>query len=111
MQRSFIVRNYHSQDFAAYVQLNPRFGKPDVVPGSDSLEALKKEFQRPGYEPTKDLFVAEVNRAIVGYVNVMPELGIGRVVLDYRVAREYCLKAILKELLDHALARALGIQP
>ena len=76
------------------------------MPEINSPEALEIEFQRPGYDPGKDLFVAEVDKAIAGYVNVIPEPGIGRVVLHYLVPTQCCARDILKELLHHALKRA-----
>jgi mycothiol synthase len=106
MHGNFVVRNYHPQDFAAYVQLNLRFGKPEAMGVTNSVKTLARRLDRPNYRASEDLFVAEVDRAIVGYVNVTPELGIGRVVLDCLVHPTYCLRSMLKELLDHALERA-----
>lgn len=61
---------------------------------------------RPNYEVNKNLFFAEVDGAILGYVNVLPELGIGRVILEYGVSPLYELNVVLDKLFDHALGRA-----
>jgi len=61
---------------------------------------------RPNYEVSKNLFFAEVDGVILGYVNVLPELGIGRVILEYGVSPLHELDVILDKLFDHALGRA-----
>ena len=91
MSSSFVVRNYRPQDFGVCVQLDPRF---------------EKELDRPGYQATEDLFVVEVDGAIVGYLDVTAELGIGRVVLDYWVHPWYSPGPMLTKLFDCALERA-----
>src|SRR4030065_446411 len=40
---------------------------------------------RPNYQVGKNLFFAEAGGVIVGYVNVFPEPGIGRVILEYNL--------------------------
>ena len=91
MGHKFIVRNYRPQDFGACVQLDPTF---------------ENRLNRPGYQPSEDLFLADVDGAIVGYLDVTAELGIGRVVLDYWVHPSYSPRPILMELLHRALERA-----
>ena len=61
---------------------------------------------RPNYEVSKNLFFAEVDGVILGYVNVLPELGIGRVILEYGVSPLHELGVILDKLFDRALERA-----
>ena len=61
---------------------------------------------RPGYQPSEDLFLADVDGAIIGYLDVTAELGIGRVVLDYWVHPSYSPGPILMKLLHRALERA-----
>jgi len=61
---------------------------------------------RPGYCVDKDLFLAEMEDAgVVGLVNILPELGIGRAVLECAVDRKYSLAPILRELVHPALER------
>lgn len=61
---------------------------------------------RPNYDAREDLFFAEVDGKVICYVNVLPELGIGRVVLDYPVRLQHGREAVLAELLCQALERA-----
>lgn len=112
MRRNYVVRNYIPQDFTAYVRLNISFSKSDAVKRIDSLEALTQMLKKPGYRAINDLFIAEANGMIVGCANVVPELGIGRVVLDYLVHPAYCTGSMPEELINRALQRAkeLGAQ-
>jgi len=90
------VRNYRTQDpkdAAAYERL--RKGA-----------VLAHLLSHPYYEADKNLFFAEADGIIIGYINVLPELGIGRVVLDYGVSPSQWPEAVLEELLENALKRA-----
>lgn len=61
---------------------------------------------RPDYLVDENLFFVEVDGVIVGYVNVLPELGIGRVIIEYDVTSSHKSEAVLKELFDRAMKRA-----
>jgi len=61
---------------------------------------------RPGYNVRQDLFFAEANGIMVGFINVIPELGINRAVLDYAVDPSQDLKPVLTALAQPALKRA-----
>lgn len=90
------VRNCRPQDSgdsAAYEQLKE---------GAVFAHLLSK----PDYRVDENLFQAETDGVIVGFVNVLPELGIGRTVLDYAVNPSYKLTALLPELIKCALKRA-----
>jgi mycothiol synthase len=96
------IRNCDPQDprdAAAYEQLKEG-------------EAFVHLLSRPDYRVDKNLFYAEVSGIVVSYINVLPELGIERAVLDYGIAPSYSLEPIIGELLDRALERAreLGVR-
>jgi mycothiol synthase len=61
---------------------------------------------KPDYRVDENLFLAEADGVIVGFISVLPELGIGRAVLDYAVSPSYELKALFPELIKPALKRA-----
>ncbi len=91
-----MVRNCHPQnprDSAAYEQLKE---------GAVFAHLLS----RPYYQADKNLFFAEVDGVIVGYINVLPEIDIGRVVLGYRVSPSHRLEVVLRVLLKYAVKRA-----
>jgi mycothiol synthase len=61
---------------------------------------------RPGYCVDNDLFLAEMEDAgIVGFMNVLPEMGIGRAVLECAVDRKHSLAPIVSELVRASLLR------
>jgi mycothiol synthase len=60
---------------------------------------------RPDYQVSENLFFAEASDVIIAFINVVPELGIGRVILEYGVGSSY-LEAALKRLVDKAMSRA-----
>jgi mycothiol synthase len=96
MDYQFTVRNCHPQeprDAAAYEQLKV---------GAVFAHLLS----RPDYQVSENLFFAEADGVIIGYINVLPELGIGRVVIDYGVSSSYKLEVVLKRLFDRTMKRA-----
>ena len=96
MSSKLKVRNCRPQnprDAAAYEQLKE---------GAVFAHLLS----HPYYQADKNLFFAELDGVIVGYINVLPELDIGRVVLDYGVSLSHSLESVLRELMKCALKRA-----
>src|SRR4030042_6733585 len=61
---------------------------------------------RPNYQVSKNLFLAEVGETIIGFVNVLPELGIGRVIFEFGISPLHKSEVILRGLFDRALERA-----
>src|SRR4030042_1386942 len=86
--------------------------RPKDSGDSAAYESLKKGavfahlLSKPDYDADENLFIAEADGSIVGFINVLPELRIGRAVLDYAVSPLYELQAVLKELMKRALKRA-----
>lgn len=64
---------------------------------------------RPDYQVSENLFFAEANDVIIGFINAVPELGIGRVILEYGVGSSYKLEVALKGLVDRAVRRVRGL--
>jgi mycothiol synthase len=96
MGYKFVVRScrpYDAEDAAAYEHLKE---------GAVFAHLLTK----PAYRVDQDLFFAEVEDAIAGFINVIPELGINRAVLDYAVDPSLDLKSVLTALMEPARQRA-----
>jgi len=96
MSGKLIVRNCQQQDTVdadAYERL-----KDGVV-----FEHL---LTKPGYRVDQNLFFAESDGEVAGYINVLPELGINRTVLDYAVSPSQNLPAVLPALIRPALKRS-----
>jgi mycothiol synthase len=93
-------------------KLRVRNCRPQDEGDSAAYESLKEGavfahlLTKPAYSVDENLFFAEMDGVIVGFVNVLPELGIGRAVLDYAVSPLYELETVLKALIKSALKRA-----
>jgi mycothiol synthase len=92
--------------------LTVRNCRPQDAGDSAAYESLKERavfahlLSKPDYRVDENLFLAEANDIIVGLINVLPELGIGRAVFDYAVNPSYELVTLLPELIKCALKRA-----
>jgi len=96
MQGKLKVRNCNPQDprdAAAYERLKEGAVFAHLV-------------TRPNYQVGKNLFFAEAGGVIVGYVNALPEPGIGRVIFEYNLDPLHKSEVILRGLFDRALERA-----
>lgn len=93
-------------------KLTVRNCSPQDPRDCEAYERLKPEAvfahmaNRPNYDAREDLFFAEVDGKVIGYADVLPELGIGRVVVDYWVHPSYSPGPMVMELLHRALERA-----
>jgi mycothiol synthase len=102
----YVIRNFRPEDFAGYVQLNVEAEALDPTGRCTSAQALSEALGRPSYVPGKDLFVAEVGGKVIGYIDVRPELAIGRAVVDCLVHPEHRRKGLAAELFHRAGRRA-----
>lgn len=102
----YAIRNFRPEDFSGYVRLNAEVEKLEPTGRRTSPQALSERLGRPGYLPERDLFVAEVAGEVIGYMDVRPELGIGRVVLDCLVHPRQRRKGVATALFRHAIRRA-----
>jgi mycothiol synthase len=103
------IRNYQPADFDKYVLLLAEAEKLDPTGRCVSPRVIAEQLKRPGYSPEQDLFILW-NEDIVGYIDVKPELTIGRVVLDCWVHPEHRRRGLATKLLSNATshARLLG---
>ncbi|MFC1929626.1 GNAT family N-acetyltransferase [Chloroflexota bacterium] len=108
---SYHIRNYQPSDFAECVRLSAEAEK--IEPGRRPV--LSPDFatrlHRPGCCPERDCFVAEKAGQVVACMEVVPELTIGRVILDCWVKPEHRHQGLAKGFLHHAVRRAkeLGV--
>jgi mycothiol synthase len=103
---AYVIRNYRPGDFDRLVQLGAEAEKPRQTCSCTSLDDLVESLGRPDHFPENNLFVAEIARDIVGYLDVKPELSIGRAVLSYLVHPEHRRKGFAKRLVGCGLNRA-----
>ncbi len=113
MSNSFYtIRNYQPADFETYVQLIAEAEKLEPTGRCTSPQVLNENFRRPGYSPEQDLFVAETEGNIVGYLDIIPELSIRRAILNCFIHPDHRRKGLATKLLGCALHRAkeLGLK-
>ncbi len=103
------IRNYRTKDLDELINLvneteglETRYISPQTL--TDSL------IKRQDYHPEKDLFLAEIGGNIVGYVNVIPELKIGRVVLSCYIHPRNRRKGLGRKLFECALHHARQLE-
>ena len=102
----YLIRNYRLEDFDKLVDLGAKFGRLRQDSCCASLQDWIEDLGKPDHFPEDNLFVAERAGNILGYVDVMPELGIGRVVLKYLVHPEHHRKGLAKRLVECGIQRA-----
>ena len=102
----YIIRNYRPEDFHPLVQLVAEAGKRGERSSSISMGDLIEGLGRPRHFPESDLFIAERAGDAVGYVDVTPELDIGRVVLSFLVHPEHRGEVVAMKLIKRAINRA-----
>jgi len=100
------IRNYQPADFHDYVLLQAEVEKVEPTGRCISPQFIARQLMRPNYCPEHDLFVAELGEGVVGYIDIEPELAIGRVVLDCRVHPEHRRRGLATELCNNAMSRA-----
>jgi mycothiol synthase len=102
----YTVRNYQPSDWNRYIQLNIEAEKLEPTGRGVSPQVIAEKLNRPNYCPEQDLFVVEVSGNIVGYLDVTPELKIGRVILDCWVHPQHRRRGLATQLFSHAARRA-----
>ncbi|GAJ08347.1 unnamed protein product, partial [marine sediment metagenome] len=102
----YAIRNYQPKDFDKYVLLNIKAEKLEPTGRCISPQVIAERLGQPNYSPEQDLFVAEVIGSIVGYMDVAPELSIGRVILDCWVHPQHRRKGLATRLLNYSMHRA-----
>jgi len=105
----YIIRNYRASDFNSFVQLKSEAQSLTAEGGWLSPQAVSENLERPNYSPEQGLFVVEADENIVGYMDMAPEIAIGRVILDCWVDPEHRRRGLATRLLKSATHRAQGL--
>jgi len=102
----FKIRTFLSEDFDKIVELEAQGQTLGQACFRTVSFDLVESLSLPNRLPEKNLFVLEVSGEIVGYVYVMPELDIGRVVLSCFIHPNHGRKDFATHLVECALRRA-----
>jgi mycothiol synthase len=102
---SYIIRNYSSDDFDKYLQLHAESEQLEPSERFISAQDLSDKLGRPDFVPQKDLFVAEFNAKLVGYLSVTLEPEIQRALLEGLVHPRHRRKGIATKLFSSSMQR------
>jgi mycothiol synthase len=102
---SYTIRNYSSDDFEKYVQLQVESEQIEPSGRFISAQGLSDYLGRPNFTPQKDLFVAVLEDLLVGYLGLTLEPGIQRALLDGLIHPLHRRKGIATELFFYGLQR------
>lgn len=102
---SYTIRNYFPDDFDKYLQLHVESEQLDPWGRFISARDLSDNLGRPNFVPQKDLFVAESNTKLVGYLSVTLEPGIQRALLESMVHPRHRRKGIAIGLFSSGMQR------
>jgi len=103
---SYTIRNYRPVDFDDFVLFRTETEKLKPAARCASPQAIAEQLRRPDYSPEHDLFIARIESKMVAFMDVKPEIAIGRVVLDCWVHPEHRRRGLATKLF--ALARGRG---
>ncbi|MDD4876025.1 MAG: GNAT family N-acetyltransferase [Dehalococcoidales bacterium] len=104
------IRNYQPADFNKFILLQIEAEKLEPTGRCLSLQAISEQLNRPNHCPIMDLFVAEANNKIIGYLDITHEIIIGRVIFDCWVHPAYRNRGIATRLFKCAFNRAKNLQ-
>jgi mycothiol synthase len=105
-EKKYIIRNYRPDDFsdylAFYLRANP-VGRSGLFM---SPKLLFDELNFPRRSPEKNLFISESQGKIIGFCELIPEISIGRVLVNAMVHPRFKKHGIGSALFAAALSRA-----
>jgi mycothiol synthase len=106
----YIIRNYRLEELNALVQFVNEAEKQGERFTCTTPQDLLESLGLPNHFPEDNLFIAERAGKVIGYIDVMPELNIGRAVLTCIVHQENGRLNLFKSLIESALHRCKELQ-
>lgn len=100
------IRNYRPGDFENFASACREGEELEPTGRPVTAQAVREHLGQPGYDPEKDLFIAESGGRIVAWMDTNREPAIGRAVLSCWVHPEQRRKNFVSRLLDRAVLRA-----
>jgi mycothiol synthase len=102
----YSIRGYQQADFDALVRLYQQAESCEPAGRPSTTEAIQEKLVRPGYEISLNLRVAVADGELIGFLDMVPELGISRVIVDCWLKPEHRRKGLGTRLLRVAIDRA-----
>jgi len=100
------IRPYRPEDREALIRFWEEVAKLEAAHDLILVRELIDNLDRPNHDPERNLFVAVNREAIIGYIDILSELEIERVVLQYLVHPVHRRKGISEKLVGRATERA-----
>jgi len=107
---AFVIRNYSSSDFDRLADFYGRTAEHASLLGNNYSEFLIQKLKRPGYDPSKNFFVAEKKKELIGYADLVYEKQIKRAVADIFVYSPYRHQGLGREFMDRLLRRSRDLR-
>jgi mycothiol synthase len=106
----YIIRKYRLKDLNTLIQFAAAIQKLGETCTCTTRQDLLESLGLPNHFPEDNLFIAERAGQVRGYIDVMPELNIGRAVLACLVHPKYDRGNLFKSLIGSALHRCEELQ-
>lgn len=103
---AYIIRNYRLEDLNKLLQFVAEVETLGEACICTTPQDLLESLGLPNHFPEDNLFIAERAGKIIGYLDVMPELNIGRAVLSCLVHPEHHRSDLPESLIERALNHA-----
>jgi mycothiol synthase len=105
----FNIRNYRPADFNAFVLVYQEAEKQEPIGRPITPQAITDKLSRPVFSIEHDLLVVEKDGEIVGFMDMLPELDIQRLIIDCWLLPEHRRQGLGKKLLKLAVKRAVKL--
>ncbi len=102
----YIIRSYQPADFNSFALMKTEAEQLSPAGRCLSLQGIAKYLARPNYLPEQDLLMAEIAGNTIGYMDIMSERLIRRVILDCWIHPEHRRRGLATKLLGYALPQA-----
>lgn len=99
------ITNYRSDKFPQLVEFYEGLREGRVGLSDREARFLRTKLARPRYDPTKNLFMVKDKNRIIALLDIVPEPGIQRIVLNCLVRPGNSYSNLSKELMEPGMAR------
>lgn len=102
----YTIRNYTPADFNSFVLLYMEAEAREPIGRPATPQAINEKLSQPGFNPESDIFIVEAAGDAVGFADILPELGIERVLADCWLLPDHRGKGLGRKLLKTVNRRA-----
>ena len=108
----YIVRPYRTADFDSLVRFKNEAALLSSNGSYMSPDTIREGLNRPGYIPEQCIYIVERYGAVVGFMEMFPEIRIGRVMLDGFIEQPHRRTGLARRMLQEVMkqARKLGVK-